>query len=255
MYKKAPRRYQIKAENAKIGIADVPIERNAVMEVPALVFGLEAETKRMDPSGGAVEALQAQARGKVALATGGMASAHCEVATAVPANPKAIESGHLLQIIPLPEKPACENVAQAARFVDSGAADVGIIAKSLALAPAMRSSGRFWDVPEDTYTPLQQGGLILPWAVSRDAALRVRDYLLSDTGTQTQPARVFAQEAASSSSVSATYASADDRWRVQAYAKNLENKEALTAVITINGLNYGYLTEPRTYGVRASFKF
>ncbi len=38
MYKKAPRRYQIKAENAKIGIADVPIERNPVMEVPALVF-------------------------------------------------------------------------------------------------------------------------------------------------------------------------------------------------------------------------
>ncbi len=37
-YKKAPRRYQIKAENAKIGIADVPIERNPVMEVPALVF-------------------------------------------------------------------------------------------------------------------------------------------------------------------------------------------------------------------------
>jgi hypothetical protein len=38
MYNKAPRRYQIKAENAKIGIADVPIERNPVMEVPALVF-------------------------------------------------------------------------------------------------------------------------------------------------------------------------------------------------------------------------
>ncbi|NOT25729.1 MAG: molybdate ABC transporter substrate-binding protein [Acidobacteria bacterium] len=75
-----------------------------------------------------------------------------------------------------------ENVAQAAQFVDSGAADVGIIAKSLALAPVMRSAGRFWDVPEDAYMPLQQGGLILPWAVSRDAAARVRDYLLSDTG-------------------------------------------------------------------------
>jgi molybdate transport system substrate-binding protein len=75
-----------------------------------------------------------------------------------------------------------ENVAQAAQFVDSGAADVGLIAKSLALAPAMRSSGRFWEVPENAYMPLQQGGLILPWAVSRDAALRVRDYLLSDTG-------------------------------------------------------------------------
>ena len=38
MYNKAPRRYQIKAENAKIGMVDVPIERNPVMEVPALVF-------------------------------------------------------------------------------------------------------------------------------------------------------------------------------------------------------------------------
>jgi hypothetical protein len=38
LYKKAPRRYQVKAENAKIGIADVPIELNPVMEVPALVL-------------------------------------------------------------------------------------------------------------------------------------------------------------------------------------------------------------------------
>ncbi len=38
MYRKAPRRYQIKAENAKIGIADVPLDSNPVMEVPALVF-------------------------------------------------------------------------------------------------------------------------------------------------------------------------------------------------------------------------
>lgn len=75
-----------------------------------------------------------------------------------------------------------ENVAQAAQFVESGAADAGLIAKSLALAPVMRSAGRFWDVPEDAYMPFQQGGLILPWAVSRDAATRVRDYLLSDAG-------------------------------------------------------------------------
>jgi hypothetical protein len=38
LYQKAPRRYQIKAENAKIGIADIAIEHNSVMEVPALVF-------------------------------------------------------------------------------------------------------------------------------------------------------------------------------------------------------------------------
>jgi molybdate transport system substrate-binding protein len=84
-----------------------------------------------------------------------------------------------------------ENVAQAAQFVQSGAADAGIIAKSLALAPAMRGAGRFWEVPESAYAPLLQGGLILPWAVSRDAAVRVRDYLLSDAGRELLVANGF----------------------------------------------------------------
>ena len=84
-----------------------------------------------------------------------------------------------------------ENVAQAAQFVQSGAADAGIIAKSLALAPAMRSAGRHWEIPESAYAPLRQGGLILPWAVSRDAAVRVRDYLLSDAGRQLLAAHGF----------------------------------------------------------------
>jgi molybdate transport system substrate-binding protein len=75
-----------------------------------------------------------------------------------------------------------ENVAQAAQFVQSGAADAGIVAKSLAVAPAMRNSGRSWDVPLEAYPPLTQGGLILPWATSREAAIRFRDYLLSDDG-------------------------------------------------------------------------
>jgi molybdate transport system substrate-binding protein len=77
-----------------------------------------------------------------------------------------------------------ENVAQAAQFVQSGAADVGIIAKSLALAPAMRATGRFWEVPENAYPPMTQGGLILPWAVSRAGAAGLREYLLSVKGRQ-----------------------------------------------------------------------
>jgi molybdate transport system substrate-binding protein len=77
-----------------------------------------------------------------------------------------------------------ENVAQAAQFVQSGAADAGIVAKSLAVAPAMRGAGRFREIPEDAYPRLTQGGLILPWAVSREAAVRFRDYLLSDEGRQ-----------------------------------------------------------------------
>lgn len=77
-----------------------------------------------------------------------------------------------------------ENVAQAAQFAQSGAADVGIIARSVAMAPVMRSTGRFWEVPQSSYPRLTQGGLILPWAISRDTAVRFRDYLLSDEGRQ-----------------------------------------------------------------------
>jgi molybdate transport system substrate-binding protein len=85
-----------------------------------------------------------------------------------------------------------ENVAQAGQFVQSGAADAAIVAKSLALAPAMRDAGRFWEIPDTTYAPLTQGGLILPWARSREAATRVRDYLLSDAGRQLLAANGFA---------------------------------------------------------------
>jgi molybdate transport system substrate-binding protein len=75
-----------------------------------------------------------------------------------------------------------ENVAQAAQFAQSRAADAGIIAKSLALAPELRKGGRYWDVPDHMHPPLTQGGLILPWAISRAGAIQFRDYLLSENG-------------------------------------------------------------------------
>ena len=40
-----------------------------------------------------------------------------------------------------------ENIAQTLEFVQSGAADVGIVALSLALAPPVRGQGRYWEVP------------------------------------------------------------------------------------------------------------
>jgi molybdate transport system substrate-binding protein len=77
-----------------------------------------------------------------------------------------------------------ENVAQAAQFAQSRAADAGIIARSLALAPELRNGGRFWDVPEQMHAPLIQGGLILPWAASRAGAIQLRDFLLGREGQQ-----------------------------------------------------------------------
>jgi molybdate transport system substrate-binding protein len=73
-----------------------------------------------------------------------------------------------------------ENIAQAAQFVESGAADVGVIALSLALAPAMRDKGRYWTVPLDAYPRLEQGGVILSWARDKDAARALRDFMTGD---------------------------------------------------------------------------
>lgn len=75
-----------------------------------------------------------------------------------------------------------ENIAQAAQFVGSGAADAGLIALSLALAPAMRDKGRYWPVPLDAYPRLDQGGVILSGARDADAAHALRAFLMSREG-------------------------------------------------------------------------
>ncbi|MFQ5993026.1 MAG: molybdate ABC transporter substrate-binding protein [Nitrospiraceae bacterium] len=54
-----------------------------------------------------------------------------------------------------------ENISQAAQFVQSGASDIGIIALSLALAPAMKETGRYWIVPADAHPPLEQAVILL----------------------------------------------------------------------------------------------
>lgn len=54
-----------------------------------------------------------------------------------------------------------ENVSQTAQFAASGAADVGIIALSLALGPAMKDQGTYWEIPQTAYPPLEQGAVIL----------------------------------------------------------------------------------------------
>jgi molybdate transport system substrate-binding protein len=54
-----------------------------------------------------------------------------------------------------------ENISQTAQFVQSGNADVGIVALSLALAPAMRSMGRYVVVPPEDYPPLMQAAVIV----------------------------------------------------------------------------------------------
>ncbi|MGA2275150.1 MAG: molybdate ABC transporter substrate-binding protein [Bryobacteraceae bacterium] len=71
-----------------------------------------------------------------------------------------------------------ENIAQAFEFVQSGAAEVGIVALSLVLAPAARGHGRYWEVPREAYPKIEQGGVILSRAPAGPAA-QFRAFLLS----------------------------------------------------------------------------
>lgn len=75
-----------------------------------------------------------------------------------------------------------ENVSQAAQFVQTGAADIGLIALSLAQAPVMAGSGRSWEVPASAHPPLDQGGVVLNHARDRAAALAFRDFLCAPEG-------------------------------------------------------------------------
>jgi molybdate transport system substrate-binding protein len=70
-----------------------------------------------------------------------------------------------------------ENVSQAAQFVQSGNAQAGLLAWSLALAPALRSSGSFVEVPASFYPPIEQAAVVLKASSRKDAARRFLDYL------------------------------------------------------------------------------
>jgi molybdate transport system substrate-binding protein len=75
-----------------------------------------------------------------------------------------------------------ENVAQAAQFVQSGVADAGVFALSLALAPQMRPAGRYVEVPLGSSSTMEQGGLVLKRARDPAAARALRDALLGTQG-------------------------------------------------------------------------
>jgi molybdate transport system substrate-binding protein len=75
-----------------------------------------------------------------------------------------------------------ENIAQTMQFVQSGAADAGIVAVSLTRAPNMKGKGRLFEIPASTYPRLEQGGTILKGAVDVDAARAFRGFLVSADG-------------------------------------------------------------------------
>ena len=88
-----------------------------------------------------------------------------------------------------------DNIAQTAQFVESAAADVGIISASLATASQLRDKGRLWLLPTDSYPTLVQGGVILSWAKDRQACDQLRLFVMSEAGQTILRKYGFAQPA------------------------------------------------------------
>jgi molybdate transport system substrate-binding protein len=70
-----------------------------------------------------------------------------------------------------------ENISQAAEFVESGNADAGILALSLVVSPAIKDKGRAWNIPENLYTPIQQGAVIVRGAPNPQGARQFLVYI------------------------------------------------------------------------------
>ena len=70
-----------------------------------------------------------------------------------------------------------ENISQTAQFVQSGNADVGLLALSLAVAPAMNDSGRYVEIPSADYPPLIQAGVILKSSHNKELAAQFLKFL------------------------------------------------------------------------------
>jgi molybdate transport system substrate-binding protein len=77
-----------------------------------------------------------------------------------------------------------ENISQAAQFVQSGNAQAGIVALSIAISPGMKD-GKRWEIPADMHPPIEQAAIILKSAKDKDAARAFLEFVKSDTGRAT----------------------------------------------------------------------
>jgi molybdate transport system substrate-binding protein len=98
---------------------------------------------------------------------------------------RAVEALKAAQVWPAVENRLVygENIAQTAQFVQTGNADAGIIALSLAVAPEFVEKGQYSLIPVDLHQPLLQGFVILKRAEGKVLARRFADFF-AEPGVQ-----------------------------------------------------------------------
>jgi molybdate transport system substrate-binding protein len=72
-----------------------------------------------------------------------------------------------------------ENIAQTAQFAQSGNAQVGLIALSLALTDSMQKSGQYVIINPDSYPPLDQAAVVLRSSQNKQQAHKFLQFLRS----------------------------------------------------------------------------
>lgn len=77
-----------------------------------------------------------------------------------------------------------ENIAHTAQFIDTGAAEAGVVALALVLSPTMAGKGAWTLIPAEWHEPLEQGYVITKRAAGNALAQAFADYMASE------PARV-----------------------------------------------------------------
>jgi molybdate transport system substrate-binding protein len=109
----------------------------------------------------------------------------------------AMESLTSLGLLPAvqPKLRTAENIAQAAQFVESGNATVGLLSLTAAVTPRLRAEGHFLPMPAGSYKPIEQGAVVIkraggkpaPAAISQANAQAFLQFMLSPSTQQMLP--------------------------------------------------------------------
>ena len=86
-----------------------------------------------------------------------------------------------------------ENISQAAQFIESGACDIGIVALSLAVTPAKKSKGVYWEIPAGSHLPLDQAVVILKSSKQQESAKQFLAFLKGVQGQEIMKRNGFTQ--------------------------------------------------------------
>ena len=75
-----------------------------------------------------------------------------------------------------------ENISQTAQFVHTGAADAGIVALSLAISPKMLHEGRYWIIPDESHSDIEQIYVVLKKGKENKSIRKFLDFIHGKRG-------------------------------------------------------------------------